>query len=74
MVQTMTEQDLVLNLKAAGFDEALMEEFLCCWKEGKTMEELRLLSQKREALLDQVHREERQIHCLDYLTYQIEKA
>ena len=73
MVQTITEQDLILNLKAAGFGGTLIQEFLCCWKAGKRSEQLRLLSQKREGLLDQVHREEKQIHCLDYLVYQIEK-
>lgn len=73
MVHTITEQDLVLNLKAAGFDETLIQKFLACRKAGKTMEQLRLLAQKREGLLDRVHREEKQINCLDYLVYQIER-
>lgn len=73
MVHTITEQDLILNLKAAGLDEASIQEFLDCWKAGKTMEQLQLLAQKRVGLLEQVHREEKQIHCLDYLVYQIEK-
>ena len=73
MVQTITEQDLILNLKAAGFEGTLLQEFLGCWKAGKTAEQLRLLSRKRKGLLDQVHREEKQIHCLDYLVYQIER-
>lgn len=74
MRQTMAEQDLILNLQAAGFDSTLLEEFLVCWKNGKTAEQLQLLSRKRAGLLDQVHQEERQIHCLDYLVYQIEKS
>ncbi len=74
MVQTITEQDLILNLKAAGFEGTLIQKFLDCWKAGETTEQLRLLSQKREGLLDQVHQEEKQIHCLDYLVYQIEKG
>lgn len=73
MVPAITEQDLILNLKAAGFNKTLIQKFLDCRKAGKTMEQLRLLAQKREGLLDQVHREEKQIHCLDYLVYQIEK-
>ena len=71
MVPVITEQDLILNLKAAGFERTLIREFLNCWKTGKTAEQLRLLAQKREGLLDRVHQEERQIHCLDYLVYQI---
>lgn len=73
MVPAITEQDLILNLKAAGFDGTLTQEFLGCWKAGETTEQLRLLAQKREGLLDRVHQEEKQIDCLDYLVYQIEK-
>lgn len=74
MAQTITERDLILNLQAAGLDGSLLEEFLDCWKTGKTKEQLRLLSRQRAGLLEEVHREERQIHCLDYLVYQIEKG
>ena len=74
MVHTITEQDLILNLKAAGLNKTLIQEFLVCWKAGETTEQLRLLAQKRERLLDRVHQEEKQIHCLDYLVYQIEKG
>lgn len=74
MVHTITEQDLILNLKAAGLGEASIQEFLVCWKSGEKAEQLRLLAQKREGLLNRVHQEEKQIHCLDYLVYQIEKG
>lgn len=40
----MTERDLILNLNAAGFDESLAQEFVDCWKAGKTVEQLRLLA------------------------------
>lgn len=73
MVRAITEQDLILNLKAAGLDEALIRQFLVCRKAGKTTEQLQLLSQNRARLLDMVHREEKQIHCLDYLVYQIQQ-
>lgn len=73
MIHTITEQDLIINLKAAGFNGTAIQAFLDCWKAGKTMEQLRLLAQKREGLLERVHREEKQIQCLDYLVYQIEK-
>lgn len=73
MVHTITEQDLIINLKAAGVDGALLQEIQDCWKAGKTKEQLRLLAQKREDLLERVHREEKQIQCLDYLVYQIQK-
>ncbi len=74
MVQTIGEQELILNLKAAGFDGALIQQFLRCWKSGLKAEQLRILSQKRADLLHQVHQEEKQINCLDYLVYRIEKV
>lgn len=74
MVHTIAEQDLIINLKATGLSEPLIQEFLACWKAGKTVEQLRLLAEKRERLLHQVHQEEKQIQCLDYLVYQIESG
>lgn len=73
MVQALAERELTLNLEAAGCDEALIHAFPSSWKAGKRQEQLRLLSQKREGLLAQIHREEKQIHCLDYLVYRIER-
>ena len=67
-------QDLVLNLKAAGFKADMIKRYLAYWKAGKVTEQLELLSCKRAKLLEQIHREEKQIHCLDYLVYQIKKA
>ena len=74
MEQKMSEQDLVLNLKAAGFEKEMIENYLTCWNEGRVDRQLELLSKKRKCLLEQVHREEKKIDCLDYLVYQICKG
>ncbi len=74
MNSDMTLQDLVLNLKAAGFAGEQMRDYLALWNQGETGAQLRLLSVKRQSLLDHIHQEEKQIHCLDYLVYQIEKG
>lgn len=71
MGQDMTEQDLLLNLKAAGFEGDMLKHYLSCWKEGKTGDQLKLLSAKRASLLEKVHRQEKQIDCLDYLVYRV---
>ena len=65
----MNVQDLVLNLEAAGFEADGIEEYLACIKE-----QLTLLSRQRAVILDRLHREEKQIDCLDYLVYQIGKG
>ena len=69
----MDQQDLVLNLKAAGFEEEQTRAYLAAWTQENIPEQLRLLSVKRKSLLEQIHQEEKQIGCLDYLVYQIEK-
>lgn len=70
----MTAEDLILNLKAAGFEAEMIEQYIACWKDGKVREQLTLLSVKRESLLEHVHQQERQIDCLDYLVYQIKNG
>lgn len=70
----MTAEDLILNLKAAGFEAEKIRDYLTCWKAGKIKEQMKLLSAKRAILLKHVHQEEKQIGCLDYLVYQIEKG
>ncbi len=70
----MTVQELMLNLKACGLEEEKFEEYLSNWKSGKTEEQLKLLSEKRQIILDNIHKQEKQINCLDYLVYQIEKG
>lgn len=70
----MKVQDLVLNLEAAGFEKAAIDEYLACWQRGEIKEQLELLSKQRGAILDRVHWAEKQIDCLDYLVYQIKKG
>ena len=70
----MNVQDLVLNLEAAGFEADGIEEHLACWRMGDIKEQLTLLSRQRAVILDRLHREEKQIDCLDYLVYQIGKG
>lgn len=70
----MNVQDLVLNLEAAGFEADGIEEYLACWRMGDIKEQLTLLSRQRAVILDRLHREEKQIDCLDYLVYQIGKG
>lgn len=63
-VQAVTE-----NLKDAGCDSEMITEFFD--KSGKKDEQLRILKRHRQQLLDQVHKEEKRIDCLDYLVYQM---
>lgn len=67
-------QTVIQNLRDAGCDAAQVRQFLLYEKEGKLHEQLKLLAIQREYLLDRVHRQERQIDCLDYLVYRLTKS
>lgn len=64
---------VIQNLEDAGCDSKTIEEFLSLNAEGKTKEQLNLLARQRRQLLDRVHKEEKRIDCLDYLTYQLNR-
>lgn len=68
-----SQKAVIQNLRDAGCSGRIVEEFLVLGTQGDTSGQLRLLSQHRRRLLEEVHRTERSIHCLDYLVYQIEK-
>ncbi len=66
-------QSVIQNLEDAGCDSEIIKEFFSLDAEGKTGEQLKLLARQRQQLLDRVHKEEKRIDCLDYLTYQLNK-
>lgn len=66
-------QSVIQNLEDAGCDSETIEEFISLDAEGKAKEQLNLLARQRQQLLDRVHKEERRIDCLDYLTYQLNR-
>ena len=66
MESKITVQDLILNLKAAGFTDGQIKDYLTMWHAGEISQQLRLLSTKRDILLDSIPQEEQQIHCREY--------
>lgn len=67
--QELTPETVRQNLKDAGFAPRATEEFLRCWQAGKQGEQMRLLAKQRSCLLQRIHKQEKQISCLDYLAY-----
>ena len=59
------------NLKDAGCTDQLIEEFMALQGRDGEKQQIRLLSGHREYLLENLHRDERRIDCLDYLLYQM---
>lgn len=68
------EQTVIQNLKDAGCDSETIAAFVKDVREQRTAEALKRLSIHRRSLLENLHKEQKQIDCLDYLVYQMEKA
>ena len=73
MSDCASEQAIIQNLRDAGCDSRMVEEFMACTRQGDALKQLRLLSRQRRRLLERVHREEKRIDCLDYLLHRMRK-
>lgn len=69
-----TDTALVQNLKDAGCDIQTIENFISDLHKGKEESSLKQLAIHRRKLLDSIHKEQKQIDCLDYLVYQMSKT
>lgn len=65
---------LIQNLKDAGCDIQTIENFMSDLHKGKEESSLKQLAIHRKKLLDSIHKEQKQIDCLDYLVYQMRKS
>ena len=61
------------NLTDAGCCEESIRLCESLRREGKTAELLKFLTEQRKRLLDALHREQKQIDCLDYLVCKVRK-
>ncbi len=73
MATGKTEQRTVQNLRDAGCDEKTIQDFILAVKQGDERERQRILEKHREGLLHTLNAAKKQIDCLDYLAYQMEK-
>ena len=71
-----SDEDAVLllrNLKDAGCNTAMTEEFLAYEREGKVRAQRKLLLRQRNSLLRTVHENQERIDCLDFLLHSVER-
>lgn len=69
----ISEQELIQNLKDAGCDNKQIEELIELYKQGKKDEICKILEKHRKNVLNTVHKKEKQIDCIDYFIYHMEK-
>lgn len=74
MESDQEKERTIQNMKDAGCSEDIIDRFLLCYQAGDVKGELKVLSNHRQTLLDEVHRGQKEIDCLDYLVYRIEKG
>ena len=67
----MEAAELAQTLRDAGCTEEAAATLLADAQDDRRL--LELLARHRAELLDEVHRSEKKIDCLDYLVYQLEK-
>lgn len=65
---------IIQNLKDAGCSEETINCCLSCLDMRKKAELLKRLENHRKGLLEKVHEGEKQIDCLDYLVFQIDRC
>lgn len=68
-----TEKIIYQNLIDAGCDNNITKDCMLLFKRGKPTDMLPILKQYRKKLLDSIHKGQKQIDCLDYLIYKIQK-
>lgn len=62
------------NLMDAGCDQQITDQCMAFVKEERLSDMVPLLKKHRKTLLDSLHKDQKQIDCLDYLLYMINKA
>lgn len=74
LIEYGSKEAIIQNLKDAGCSQDTIECCISCLNVGKKEEFLKRLENYREGLLHKVHEGEKQIDCLDYLVYQIDRC
>lgn len=74
MIWYHCDEDIIQNLKDAGCEEDTIQTFLNNLHSGKQISGTRLLQKHRCSLLEDLHRAQKRIDCLDYLLFMLKKA
>lgn len=67
------ESAIIQNLIDAGCKEDFIAKFMEDLRKDNISKDLKLLQAHRRLLLDNLHKEQKRIDCLDYLVYRMTK-
>lgn len=68
-----SENAIIQNLVDAGCGQEFISEFMEDLRKDNISKDLKLLAAHRRSLLDNLHKEQKRIDCLDYLVYRMTK-
>ena len=73
--QDLERLGMIMTLHQTGFDQKQIREYMELYLAGEetAAERMRILKEKRDAALDEIHFQEKKLESLDYLRYQIRK-
>lgn len=73
--QDLERLGMIMTLHQTGFDQKEIREYMELYLAGEetAAERMRILKEKRDAALDEIHFQEKKLESLDYLCYQIRK-
>lgn len=72
-IDKANRKSLADKLKDAGCEPETVALFLQLCEDGKTSDQLSLLTEHRKKLLSGLHSEQAKLDCLDYLIYQMRR-
>lgn len=73
-MQLYTSEEVIIeNLQDAGCNKETISAFVEKLEKGEIKAGICTLEAHRRVLLDDLHKNQKQIDCLDYLVYQIQK-
>lgn len=74
--QDLERLGMIMTLHEIGFNEKEIQQYMRLYLAGKetAAERMRILKQKRDQTLDEIHFQEKKLESLDYLRYKIRKS
>lgn len=65
------EEDMIQNLKDAGCSNKQIQELAELYRKNKKDDIYQILTKHRKKVLDKIHKNEKQIECIDYFIYKM---
>ena len=66
-----TEEDMIQNLKDAGCGNKQIQEVVELYRKNEKDDIYQILTTHRKKVLDKIHKNEKQIECIDYFIYKM---